>query len=84
MRTIVKEEWHARMIWPIPSGNEDGLSPSVAIVTVYSDETPARVRRPGTRAALSMAEITHATEIGGQLTIKEALDLAMVTQTAAL
>ena len=53
------------------------------IVNVYSDETPGREFVDQARAALSADEVARATEAGRRLTIKEALDLARLPQTAA-
>jgi len=53
------------------------------IVNVYSDETPGREFVDQARAALSADDVARATEIGRKLTIKEALDLARIPQTAA-
>ena len=52
------------------------------IVNVYSDETPGREFVDQARAALSDSDIARATEIGRRLTIKQALDLARIPQTA--
>ncbi|HEY7951914.1 MAG TPA: tetratricopeptide repeat protein [Solirubrobacteraceae bacterium] len=46
------------------------------IVNVYSEETPGREFVERARAALSDEDVARATEIGRQLTIKQALDLA--------
>ena len=54
------------------------------IVNVYSDETPGREFVDQARAALSARDLDRATEIGCRLTIKEALDLAGIPQTAAV
>ena len=54
------------------------------IVNVYSDETPGREFVDQARAALSARDLDRATEIGCRLTIKEALDLARIPQTAAV
>jgi hypothetical protein len=54
------------------------------IVNVYSGETPGREFIDRARAALSAKEVERATEVGGNLTIKEALDLARNAQTAAV
>ena len=54
------------------------------IVNVYSDETPGREFVDQARAVLSASDIARATEIGRRLTIKEALDLARIPQTAAV
>jgi len=52
------------------------------IVNVYSDETPGRELLDQARAALSADEVARAIEVGGRLTIKEALDLARIPETA--
>ena len=52
------------------------------IVNVYSDETPGREFVDQARAGLSVDEVARATEVGRKLTIKEALDLARVSETA--
>jgi hypothetical protein len=52
------------------------------IVNIYSDETPRREFVDQGRAALSVEEVMHATEVGGKLTIDEALRLARIPQTA--
>ena len=52
------------------------------IVNVYSDETPGRQFVDDARVALSTEENARATEAGGRLTIKEALDLARRPETA--
>jgi tetratricopeptide (TPR) repeat protein len=52
------------------------------IVNVYSDETPGREFVDQARAALSADDVARATEVGRKLTIKEALDLARVSETA--
>ena len=54
------------------------------IVNVYSDETPGREFVDQARAALSADDVARATEVGRRLTIKEALDLARIPQTAAV
>ena len=54
------------------------------IVNVYSDETPGREFVDEARAALSADEVARATEVGRRLTIKEALDLARVAETASV
>jgi len=46
------------------------------IVNVYADETPGRAFVDQARAALSVDDVTRATEIGSRLTIGEVLDLA--------
>ena len=51
------------------------------IVNIYSDETPGREFVDQARAALSVEEVMHATEVGGKLTIDEALRLARIPQT---
>ncbi len=53
------------------------------IVNVYSDETPGREFVDQARASLSADVIANATEVGGKLTIGEALDLARLPQTTA-
>ena len=50
------------------------------IVNVYSDETPGRKFVDEARASLSADVIASATEVGGKLTIGEALDLARLPQ----
>ena len=54
------------------------------IVNVYSDEKPGREFIDQARAALSAHDVAHAAEVGRRLTIKEALDLARIPQTAAV
>jgi hypothetical protein len=54
------------------------------IVNVYSDETPGREFVDWARAALSADAVARATEVGRRLTIKEALDLARVPETASV
>ncbi len=54
------------------------------IVNVYSDETPGREFVDRARAALSADAVARATEVGRRLTIKEALDLARVPETASV
>jgi tetratricopeptide (TPR) repeat protein len=54
------------------------------IVNVYSDDKPGREYIDQARAALSTRDVAHATEVGRRLTIKEALDLVRVPQTAAV
>jgi tetratricopeptide (TPR) repeat protein len=54
------------------------------IVNVYSDETPGREFVDQARAALSADDVARATEVGRRLTIKEALDLAMLGHGAAV
>jgi len=53
------------------------------IVNVYSDETPGREFVDQARAALSADDVAQATEVGSRLTIKEALDLARIPETAS-
>jgi predicted ATPase len=53
------------------------------IVNVYSDETPGREFVEQARAALSADDVARATEAGRRLTIKEALDLARIPETAS-
>lgn len=50
------------------------------IVNVYSEETAGREFVEQARAALSADEVARATEIGQQLTIQQALDLARVAE----
>jgi predicted ATPase len=52
------------------------------IVNVYSDETPGREVVDQARAALSADDVGQATEAGRRLTIKQALDLARIAETA--
>jgi predicted ATPase/class 3 adenylate cyclase len=52
------------------------------VVNVYSDETPGREFVDQARAALSAEDVARATEVGRRLTIKEALDLARIPETA--
>jgi hypothetical protein len=54
------------------------------IVNVYSDVKPGREFIDKARAALSAHDVALATEVGRRLTIKEALDLARIPQTAAV
>jgi predicted ATPase/class 3 adenylate cyclase len=54
------------------------------IVNVYSDETPGREFVDQARAALSADDVARATEVGRKLTIKEALDLARIPETASV
>jgi tetratricopeptide (TPR) repeat protein len=54
------------------------------IVNVYSDETPGGEFVDQARAALSADDVAQATEVGRLLTIKEALDLARIPETAAV
>jgi predicted ATPase len=54
------------------------------IVNVYSDEKPGREFIDQARAALSAHDVARAMEVGRRLTIKEALDLARIPQTAAV
>ena len=54
------------------------------IVNVYSDETPGREFVDQARAALTADEVARATEVGHRLTIKEALDLARIPETASV
>jgi tetratricopeptide (TPR) repeat protein len=54
------------------------------IVNVYSDETPGREFVDQARAALSANDVARATEVGRRLTIKEALDLARIPETASV
>ena len=54
------------------------------IVNVYSDDTPGREFVDQARAALSADEVAQATEAGRMLTIKEALDLARIAETASV
>ncbi|HVC42950.1 MAG TPA: tetratricopeptide repeat protein [Candidatus Saccharimonadales bacterium] len=51
------------------------------IVNVYSDETPGREFVAQARAALSSQDVARATEVGGKLTIDQALSLARIRQT---
>jgi predicted ATPase/class 3 adenylate cyclase/tetratricopeptide (TPR) repeat protein len=51
------------------------------IVNVYSDETPGREFVAQARAALSAQDVARATEVGGKLTIDQALSLARIRQT---
>ena len=52
------------------------------IVNVYSDETPGREYVARARAALSADDVERAEESGRRLTIREALDLARIAETA--
>ncbi len=52
------------------------LAEQEGIVVVYSDETPGRELVAQARAALSADELARATEIGRQLTLAKALELA--------
>jgi hypothetical protein len=52
------------------------------IVNVYSDETSGREFVERARAALSAEDAARATDAGRKLTIKEALQLARIPQTA--
>ena len=54
------------------------------IVNVYSDETPGREFVDQARAALPADDVARATEVGSRLTIKEALDLARIPNTASV
>jgi tetratricopeptide (TPR) repeat protein len=54
------------------------------IVNVYSDETPGREFVDQARAALSAEDVARATEVGRRLTIKEALDLVRIPETASV
>jgi hypothetical protein len=54
------------------------------IVNVYSDETPGREFVDAARGALSADDVARATEIGRRLTIKEALDLTRIPETASV
>jgi predicted ATPase/class 3 adenylate cyclase len=54
------------------------------IVNVYSDETPGREFVDRARAELSADGVARATEVGRRLTIKEALDLARIPETASV
>jgi hypothetical protein len=54
------------------------------IVNVYSDETPGREFVEQARAALSADDAARATDAGRRLTIKEALHLARIPQTAVV
>jgi predicted ATPase/class 3 adenylate cyclase len=56
--------------------NQDG------IVVIYSDENPGRDFVEQARASLSDVDVARATEIGGRLTIKQALDLARIADEA--
>ena len=52
------------------------------IVNVYSDENPGREFVDQARAALTADDVARATEAGRRLTIKQALDLAKIPETA--
>ncbi len=52
------------------------------IVVVYSDENPGRDFVEQARASLSDVDVARATEIGRRLTIKQALDLARISDAA--
>jgi tetratricopeptide (TPR) repeat protein len=54
------------------------------IVNVYSDETPGREFVDQARAALSADAVAQGTQVGRRLTIKEALDLARIPETASV
>jgi tetratricopeptide (TPR) repeat protein len=54
------------------------------IVNVYADETPGREFVDQAKAALSADDVALATEVGRRLTIKEALDLARIAETASV
>ncbi len=54
------------------------------IVNVYSDETPGREFVEQARAALSAEDAARATDVGRRLTIKEALHLARIPQSAVV
>jgi predicted ATPase/class 3 adenylate cyclase len=54
------------------------------IVNVYSEETPGLEFVEQARATLSAEDAARATEAGGRLTIKEALDLARIAQTTVV
>ncbi len=54
------------------------------IVNVYSDNTPGREFVDQARAALPAHDVARATEVGRRLTIKEALDLARIPETASV
>ncbi len=54
------------------------------IVNVYSDETPGREFVDQARAALSADDASRAMEMGRKLTIREALDLARIPETASV
>jgi predicted ATPase len=54
------------------------------IVNVYSEETPGREFVDRARAALSPDEVARATDAGRKLTIKEAVELARVTETVSV
>ena len=52
------------------------------IVVIYSDENPGRDFVEQARASLSDVDVARATEIGRRLTIKQALDLARISDAA--
>jgi predicted ATPase/class 3 adenylate cyclase len=52
------------------------------VVVVYSDETPGRELVEQARAALSADDLARATDMGGRLTIEEAVELARPAGTA--
>jgi tetratricopeptide (TPR) repeat protein len=54
------------------------------IVNVYSDETPGQEFVDRARASLSAEDVERAAEIGQGLTIKEAVDLARIPETASM
>ena len=54
------------------------------IVNIYSDETLGREFVEHARAALSLDDVTRATEAGRRLTIREALDLARTPEAASV
>jgi tetratricopeptide (TPR) repeat protein len=54
------------------------------IVNVYADETPGRDFVDKARAVLSADDLARATEIGRRLTIKEALDIARLSDRASV
>jgi predicted ATPase/class 3 adenylate cyclase len=54
------------------------------VVVAYSDETPGRELVDRARAALSPEELARSTELGGRLTIEEALELARPAPAAAV
>ena len=51
------------------------------IVNVYSDETPGREIVDRARASLPSADAARAVEVGGRLTIRQALDLARIGES---
>ena len=53
------------------------------IVNVYSDETPGSELVEQARASLSADELARATEVGGRLSIEEALELARAVRVEA-